>query len=189
MACLYRCGRCGLWGGCCRRLWWVGGCCRRLWWVRMRRRDAQPARRRSLGYSEAGEQLHVSFGDEDEVTSGAKEEVMREPISPGWLARDRAKQQVAREKQRQRSRLDSIAVRARAMNTRVEIREADSVRAARATQAPAALLSSTSFSMSRRTVSLFPCSLTLASRSWFRARSSSSRARLSLASLAPKSWF
>ena len=91
--------------------------------------DEQP-RRRSLGYSDAGVRLNVSFG-EDEASPAA--EVTRDPISPGWLARDRAKQErVAREKQGARVRTDSIAVRARAMHNRVGIRETDSVRFARA---------------------------------------------------------
>eukprot|EP01043_Picozoa_sp_COSAG02_P029642 COSAG02_NODE_1855_length_10650_cov_4.154677_4_plen_384_part_00 len=92
--------------------------------------SAEKPRRRSLGYSDAGVRLNVSFG-EDEASPAAG--VTREAISPGWLARDRAKQdQVAREKQGARVRTDSIAVRARAMNNRVGIRETDSVRFARA---------------------------------------------------------
>lgn len=88
--------------------------------------QAGQPRRRSLGYSDAGVRLNVSFG-EDEADSA------RGPISPGWYARDRAKQQqIAREQQSQRSRPDSMAVRARAMNNRVGIRESDSVRFARA---------------------------------------------------------
>lgn len=88
--------------------------------------QAGQPRRRSLGYSDAGVRLNVSFGEDDADRT-------REPISPGWLARDRAKQQqIAREQQRQRSHPDSMVVRARAMNNRVGIRESDSVRFARA---------------------------------------------------------
>lgn len=88
-------------------------------------------RRLSLG--DGGVRLHESHAKADEQAHTS-----RQPVSPGWLARHNADvERIAQEKRIQHSRPpDSIAVRMRALNNRVGIRETNLARAALATTSP-----------------------------------------------------